>query len=165
MRASLIPLACALVLGCAPAGIEVARLHGVYSTHFDGIPDQGRICAVLTNRRGRSVEWVLMTLGSRSAEGGRWRTDWLYQGRLEPGASVAVELQRPPIGDRIGLRVRRSGIGEVRATGRPAWPVERCSERSLVAAIEREDPTREAPGRGHVAMRTPGVRSASQPLE
>ena len=159
MRTALAPLlVCAFALGCGLPHVEIDRLHGVYSTHFDGIPDQGRICAWIANRSATPVEWVRLRLHSRNASGGRWRTHWLYRGPLEPGASVAVELRQPPVADEIRLRVQRSGRGRVRGSGRPAVPVAECSERALVAAIGRDDPTREARGRGFVSMLGSGLR-------
>ena len=168
MRALLALLACAGLSGglsaCVVRSVELERYRGVYSTHFHGIPDRGRICAVISNGRSTPVDWVRLRLASRSALGarpGRWRSMWLYRGRLHPGESVAVELERPPVSDEIRLAVRGAGRGRARRTGRPAVEVPECSERALSAALERDAAAREAPGRVIVRMTIPGARDAS----
>ncbi|MBW2279368.1 MAG: hypothetical protein JRG76_12745 [Deltaproteobacteria bacterium] len=146
-------------LACASTTVDLERVRGVYSTHFHGIPDSGRICAVISNRRGSPVDWVRLRLASRSGlaeRPGRWRSAWLYRGRLEPGESVAVELDRPPVSDQIRLTVHGAGRGRPTRTGRPAVEIPECSERALSAALERDAAAREAPGREIVRMAAPG---------
>ena len=41
---------------CATGAVRLERYRGAYSTHFEGIPDQAEICAVLRNRSARPVE-------------------------------------------------------------------------------------------------------------
>ena len=164
MRALLALLACAGLSACVTSSVELERYRGVYSTHFHGIPDRGRICAVISNQRSQPVDWVRLRLASRSGLGtrrGRWRSVWLYRGRLQPGESVAVELEHPPISDKIRLAVQGAGRGRVRGTGRPAAEIPECSERALTAALERDGAAREAPGRAVVPMGIPGGAGAS----
>ncbi len=164
MRALLALLACAGLSGCISSSVELERYRGVYSTHFHGIPDRGRICAAISNRRSTPVDWVRLRLASRSRLGarpGRWRSVWLYRGRLHPGESVAVELERPPVSDEIRLAVQGSGRGRVRGRGRPAVEIPECSERALIAAIELQGAAREAPGRAIVQIAVPGEAGAS----
>ena len=61
---------------CAtPAPVTLDLYRGVYSTHFDGVPDRAELCALLTNRASHSVDWVTLrlraypTYGERTA---RW---------------------------------------------------------------------------------------------
>jgi hypothetical protein len=125
---------CAAALACSTAGVELRDVRGAYSTHFDGIPDEGRVCAVIHNGRDVPIEWVRLRLVSRSSLGerpGRWRSDWLFRGHIEPGESVAVELERPPMADQGSLRMQRAGRGQVRERGRPVRVVQECSADAL----------------------------------
>ena len=132
-------------LGCASPPIELDSYNGVYSTHFGGIPDKSRVCAVLVNRRDHPVEWVSLRLKSYSRSGARptrWRTLWLYRGELRPGEAVAVELSDPPIADEIVLTVQRWGSGDSLPPGRLAGAARSCNEADLISALEDESAAR-----------------------
>ena len=133
--------------GCASAPIELDDYSGVYSTHFGGIPDQSRVCAVIVNRKEHSVDWVSLRLRSysrSSSRPSRWLTAWVYQGELRPGESVAVELPDPPIADEIALVVHRSGRGASLPAGRVVGAAASCSQTGLTAALQRESAERGA---------------------
>jgi hypothetical protein len=143
--------------------LDLDRFRGVYTTHFDGIPDRAAVCAVVSNRGTTPIDWLRLKLESVSHLGGqpgRWVSKWTYEGRLEPGQSVALELRDPPVTEQIQLDVASSGRGTPPAGGRPAHRAEQCSERALLARLEREAGGRTAPGREGltVVRRNDGVR-------
>ena len=81
MRRSLTLLAILSLTGCAGAAVTVQSFQGVYSTHFDGVPDDAAICVVLTNVGSGPVDWTQLRLVSYSDLGedtASWSSDWLY---------------------------------------------------------------------------------------
>ncbi len=131
MRLALLLLAGIGVACATPVTLDDYR--GLYTTHFDGIPDRALVCAVLTNRGERPVDWVRLRLVSSSSLGeqpGRWVSDWVWSGSLEPGGSVAIRLTDPPVAERMVLRVRGSGR-DPKPRGRPSEPAAGCSIDSL----------------------------------
>jgi len=141
---------CTAVLACSTAGVELRDVRGAYSTHFDGIPDQGRVCAVIHNGSSVPIEWARLRLVSRSSLGersGRWRSDWLFRGHIEPGESVAVELERPPMADQGSLRIQRAGRGQVRERGRAVHVVRECSTDALSTRLRDADAGRQPTAR------------------
>ena len=144
------PLAFALLslLSCASGAVRLERYRGAYSTHFDGIPDQSEICAVVRNRSGHSLDWVELRLDSSSrlaAEPTRVRSTWLYLGRIEPGERVALRFEHAPMADEIEVRVGRVG-SDVRAplSDRPLRKAHECSDEGLRAALDATLEEREA---------------------
>lgn len=154
MRRAVLPLLL-LSTACAGPGLTLEHYRGAYSTHFDGIPDRAAICAVITNRSDSPVDWVRLRLRAWSRLGqepGRWRSWWVYGERIEPGETVAVVLQNPPVVEEIEVRLRGAGRGP-RPRGRPAVAAEGCSEAGLAERLRAEG-TRTARGRSvHVAAR------------
>jgi hypothetical protein len=155
MRQSPIVLlpACALLLltfACATSPrVTLDLFRGVYSTHFEGIPDQAAICAVLTNRTNRAVDWTRLRLRAYPTYGekeARWTSSWIYRGRLLPGETKAVALRLPPVADQIELEVRSAGRGEGPESDRPAVAVKRCSESWLQHRLKAAREGRTAPG-------------------
>ena len=141
---------CALLLaGCASSRIALDGYSGVYSTHFDGVPDTAAVCALLTNRGEVPVDWTQLRMRARSHLGetvGSWGSSWLYLGRIAPGETVAVELRNPPVADWIHLRLRRAGNGRP-PRGRTATRADGCDDRALEDALAEADDGRTAPGR------------------
>jgi hypothetical protein len=125
---------------------------GVFTTHFDGIPDRSAICAVVSNRDVRPVEWVSLRLrayptyavtdGERVP---RWTSMWTYRGPLKPGETQAFRLARPPVADQIELDLRDAGSGEGPLRGRPLMKSEACSEAWLQQKLASERDGRTAP--------------------
>ena len=131
--------ACAVSVNTS-TGVDLDRFRGVYTTHFEGIPDRGAICAVVTNRSGASLAWLRLRLESDSQLGeepGHWVSYWLWKGRLDPGQSVALALEDPPMADQIRLKLSSSGSGKARRSGRTARRISRCSETALQARLEK----------------------------
>ena len=107
------PLLLLLICACAkPPSVTLDSYRGVYSTHFDGIPDQAEICAVVTNRTDRPFTWARLRLRAYPTYGereGRWTSEWVYRGPLEPGETKALRLVVPPVADQIELELRGAG--------------------------------------------------------
>ncbi len=143
----LVLLAC--LSSCATGAVRLERYRGAYSTHFEGIPDQAQICAVVRNRSARPVEWVELRLQSTSqlADSPKtWRSSWIHQGRIEPGETVSLRFENPPMADEIGLEIVRVGRDErAPRNARPLRVTGECSEASLRAALLTELEQREAP--------------------
>ena len=139
-----IPLCLLALLICACAsspGLRLERYRGVYSTHFDGIPDQTRICAVITNAGPLPVSWLRLRLQAFSQLGevpGQWTSYWLYPKPLAPGQTIAVEFRDPPSADRIKLKVSSAGDGDPPRRGRPLRRTRACSEAALQQQLKRE---------------------------
>ncbi len=148
MRRAPLLLALLALSSCATGAVRLERYRGAYSTHFEGIPDQAEICAVLRNRSARPVAWVELRLLSTSqlADSPRnWKSNWIHQGRIEPGESVSLRFENPPMADQIELEVVRVGRDErAPRNGRPLRISAECSEDSLRAALLAELEDREA---------------------
>lgn len=146
MRLSLLPLVLCLY-GCAVQPVTLDLYRGVYTTHFEGIPDESRVCAVISNHGEKRVSWVRLRLRATSRLGevpGRWTSHWLYEGPIEPGDSVAVELREPPVADQIELDLRRWGSSRPSQPGRQVTASDECSLAALEAAIRRDNGARTA---------------------
>jgi hypothetical protein len=131
--------ACAVSVHTSP-GVDLDRFRGVYTTHFEGIPDRAAVCALVTNRSGSGIDWLRLRLESDSQLGeepGHWVSYWLWEGRLDPGGSVALALEDPPMADQIRLDLGGSGSGKPRRAGRTARRISRCSETALQARLEK----------------------------
>ncbi len=144
------PLLALLVLcSCAPGAVNLERVRGAYSTHFEQIPDQSEICAVVRNQSARPVEWVELRMRSTSnlADApATWKSSWVYRGHLEPGQRVALRFENPPMADEIELDVVRVGNGpRVPRNARPLHIVGECSEEALRSALLSELEGRAAP--------------------
>jgi hypothetical protein len=131
-----LPLLALALLACAGPRppVDLDRFRGVYTTHFEGIPNRAAVCAVVTNRGAGRVDWVRLRLESHSRLGdepGRWVSYWIWRGRLDPGRSVALQLEDPPMADQIRLDLRSAGPGTPRVSGRPVRPIRDCSETAL----------------------------------
>jgi hypothetical protein len=164
MRRAPLALALLALLSCASGAVRLERYRGAYSTHFDDIPDQSEICALVRNTSGRAVEWLELRLESSSrlaATPVEWRSRWVYRGRIEPGERVALHFDHAPMADEIEVRVARFGRdGRAPDNARPLARVSECSDASLRAALEAEFEAREATNaRVHSAER----RSADAP--
>ena len=153
-RATPLLVLLALLCSCAAGAVRLERYRGAYSTHFEGIPDQAEICAVLRNRSARPVEWVELRLRSTSqlADAPRtWKSSWIHQGRIEPGETVSLRFENPPMADEIELEVVRVGRDErAPRNARPLRITGECSDDSLRAALLAELEYREAP---HIEVR------------
>jgi hypothetical protein len=104
MRRAHLLLALLALSSCATGAVRLERYRGAYSTHFEGIPDQAEICAVVRNLGTRPIEWVELRLISTSqlAEApSTWKSTWVHRGRIEPGAQVALRFDHPPMADEI----------------------------------------------------------------
>jgi hypothetical protein len=137
----LVPLALALLaLGCAsPRAVTLDGYRGVYSTHFEDIPDQTGICAVITNHGDRPLGWVRLKLRAFSYLGevpGQWTSYWLYAQPLAAGETIVVEFEDPPSTDQIELSVNRWGDGQPPRRGRPLHRSSSCSEAGLQRKLE-----------------------------
>ncbi len=145
MRIALCLLAL-LVCACASSpGVRLESYRGVYSTHFDGIPDQTRICAVITNEGRLPVSWLRLRLQAFSQLGevpGRWTSYWLYPKPLASGQTIAVEFRNPPSADQIELKVSSAGGGDPPRRGRPLRRTRACSEAALQQKLKRESAER-----------------------
>jgi len=148
-RAPLLLALLAFLSSCATGAVRLERYRGAYSTHFEGIPDQAEICAVLRNRGARPVEWVELRLRSTSqlADAPKtWKSTWILQSRIEPGETVSLRFENPPMADEIELSIVRVGR-DARAprSGRPLRSAGECSDASLRVALLAELQDREAP--------------------
>jgi hypothetical protein len=148
MRRATFALALLALLSCAPGAVRLERYRGAYSTHFDDIPDQSEICAIVRNASARPVEWIELRLESSSrlaATPGEWRSSWIHRGRIEPGERVALRFQNPPVADELEVRIARVGR-DPRAplNGRPLVRSEACSDEALRATLDAGLAGREA---------------------
>jgi hypothetical protein len=145
--AALMLLVVAPVAGChGPVTLDAYR--GLYATHFEGIPDRAAVCAVLTNRSARPVEWVRLRLRASTALGDEplsWSSNWVFPYRIEPGESRALRLPHPPVVEEIKLAVRRAGRGPLPPVGRLAEPASDCTQEWLTHDLEAELADRTAP--------------------
>lgn len=145
---SVLALPFLLVLAaCASAPLTLDRVEGVYTTHFDGIPDQSRVCAVLTNHGDTPVRWVRLRLVAFATPGerrSRLVSHWVLPEAIAPGESAAVELENPPVVGEVQLRVQRTGRGENTPAGRPVRRSDACDADALLAAAEAESEQRTA---------------------
>ena len=131
------------------APVSLDRYRGVYSTHFDGIPERAELCAVLTNRATHPIDWVTLRLRAYPAYGARparWTSFWTYRGRLGPGETRVLRLVRPPVADQVELEVRDAGRGPGPPSGRIVVESEACSEPALLRDVRAALATRTAPG-------------------
>ncbi len=148
-------------LGCAQSAVSLDGYGGVYTTHFDGVPDASRVCALLSNRGERGVDWVRLRLRTFSEyEGVRTRlsSSWVYAAPLAPGESIAVELVDPPVAPEIELRLRGAGRGQV-PSGRLLRASAQCGEQWLLESTLRRLESRSADGIEVHPLRRHGARS------
>ena len=149
MRQLLLAL-CVAGTGCAASSVSVDSYRGLYSTHFEGIPDRAVICAVVRNTGEQALSWVQLRLHSESRLGAvpaSWRSSWLYDGELGPGESVALSFPSPPVSDSVRVEVRRAGHGRPPRSGRRAEAVSSCTETDLYDLVSHFDVGRTAPNR------------------
>ena len=135
-------------LGCAQSAVSLDGYRGVYTTHFDGVPDTSRVCALLSNRGERSVDWVRLRLRTFSEYEGvhtRLSSSWVYAFPLAPGETIAVELVDPPVAPEIELRLRGAGSGRV-PHGRLVRASTQCGEQRLLESTLRRMESRSADG-------------------
>jgi len=149
MRRVHLLLALLALSSCATGAVRLERYRGAYSTHFEGIPDQAEICAVVRNLDTRPVEWVELRLTSTSQLAdapATWTSTWIHRGRIEPGAQVALRFEYPPMADQIEVELARFGRDKrAPKNGRPLRLVGECSEESLRATLGSELEDRTAP--------------------
>ena len=146
-RRILFCLSLTLLLGCASSTVSLDRVEGVYATHFDGIPDRSRVCAVLTNRGTEPVQWVRLRLLSYADAGARRQVShWVAREPLAPGESAAVELIDPPVAREAELSVQSAGRAANAPFGRTARRSPACSEAELLATAHAESSQRTADG-------------------
>lgn len=153
-------LAVVLATGaCAGPPVHVEDFGGAYATHFGGIPDRGRVCAVVANRSERRLAWIRVRVRAfeDAASRGRpaWTADWLYEDGLAPGESVALELRDLAVAPGLELAIGGSSRSGPAPPGRAAERVERCSEPALVDALRRELADRTADVAVHPMRRRP----------
>ncbi|HXZ85430.1 MAG TPA: hypothetical protein VEI82_08070 [Myxococcota bacterium] len=149
---ALLCAALAFLCGCATTPVRLERVHGAYSTHFEGIPDQAEACALVRNAGDRAVEWLELRMrwharfGS-TAQAHAQRSTWVYRGHVEPGAVVALRFVHPPVADELELRVSRAGSEPTGPhEGRPLELARECSEESLRAVLGEDLRGHTAPG-------------------
>jgi len=149
MRRAAPLLALLALVSCATGAVRLERYRGAYSTHFEGIPDQAEVCAVVRNQGSRPIEWVELRLLSTSQlaeKPATWKSTWLYRGHIEPGQQVALRFEYPPMADEIEIAVARVGRSEREPkNGRPLRVAEACSEAALRNALQAELEGRAAP--------------------
>ncbi len=165
MRRAPLLLALLALSSCATGAVRLERYRGAYSTHFEGIPDQAEVCAVVRNRGTRPVEWVELRLLSTSQladEPATWKSTWIYRGHIEPGQRVALRFENPPMADEIEIAVARAGR-DTRApkNGRPLRVAGECTDEALRIALQAELEDRAAPDMvvRSAAQRTPDAPS------
>ncbi|MEE2704473.1 MAG: hypothetical protein VX614_10685 [Myxococcota bacterium] len=149
MRHLLLAL-CLAGIGCASTSASVDTYQGLYSTHFEGIPDRAAICAVVRNTSTEALSWVQLRVHSESHLGATpatWRSNWLYHGRLLPGESVALSLPGPPVSDSLRVEILRAGRGRAPRNGRRAEVVDACTETDLYQLLSDLELGRTAPNR------------------
>ena len=143
-------LALLALCSCASGAVRLERYRGAYSTHFEGIPDQAEVCAVVSNRSARPIEWVELRLRSTSQLAdtpATRKSTWVYPGHIEPGEHVALRFEHPPMADEIELSVARVGRDKrVPKNGRPLRIAGECSDEALRVALLAELENRAAPG-------------------
>ncbi len=142
-------LGAAALAACA-SPVSLDRYRGAFTTHFDGVPDQAQVCAVVTNHGDAPVDWLRLRLRSFSAfddEPALWTSLWIYRARLEPGASASISLVDAPVAEEIELELRTTGRGPTPPVGRLAVAASECSDESLRAALGTGDRGRTAEGR------------------
>ncbi len=147
-----------LVCSCRTAQ-ELDGFHAAYAMHFDGIPDRTGVCAIFKNRSEHALAWIGLRMKAYDDTGevsAQWRSRWVYQGRVEPGESVALELVDPPFATRVELHVGATGTGRPRRGSRPVVRVESCSELGLSARLRGLSSERTAGGRQVVRAAQPG---------
>jgi hypothetical protein len=144
----------ALFSSCAPGAVRVERYRGAYSTHFEGIPDQAEICAVVRNRSEHAVEWLELRLHATSQlaqSPATWKSRWIYRGRIEAGESVALRFQNAPMADQLVVALVRFGRDDrAPQSGRPLAQTGECSAESLRVVLGHELEQRTAP---HIEVR------------
>jgi hypothetical protein len=150
MRFRFAPLCAALLFcsACAPGAVRLERYRAVYSTHFEGIPDQSEACALVRNRSARPIEWLELQTRVRSHFGGdaALKSKWVYRGRIEPGETVALRFVHPPVADEIEVWCARAGAtGAGPQNGRPLARATECSDAALRAELDAELRERTAP--------------------
>ena len=147
---ALVCAARACLSGCATAPVRLERSRAAYSTHFEGIPDQAEACVLLRNTSTAAIEWVELRMRwhgrfGAAAQAHAQRSSWVYRGRLEPGAAVALRFVHPPVADELALEVSRAGTGgPAPQSGRPLARADECSDEALRAALSDDV-------RGHTA--------------
>jgi hypothetical protein len=147
-RVALVCAALFWLSACAPGSVRLERYRAAYSTHFEGIPDQAEACAVVRNRGARAIDWVELRMQTRSHFGGdvALQSKWIYRGRIEPGAIVALRFVHPPVADEIEVRFARAGAnGPGPENRRPLALAPECSDEALHAVIDAELRGRTAP--------------------
>jgi hypothetical protein len=131
-----------LSLACATAPLRLERYRAAYSTHFEGIPDQAEACALVRNTSPQTITWVELRMRATSRFAGSERVQksgWVYRGRIEPGAVVALRFVHPPVADEIEVRLARAGAGGPGPhEGRPVLASEDCSDEGLRVVLSRE---------------------------
>lgn len=133
--------------GCQTAKVDLEHVRGLYTTHFDAIPDSAALCATLTNRGEKDVTWVRLRLRAYSALGdepARWTSTWIFAEPIAAGETRAIVFRHPPVANEVEISVRRAGNGPAPRRGRRALPAEGCSEAWLTRALEDETPGRTA---------------------
>ena len=159
-----LPLLALVTAACASPGVGLDRYHGAYTTHFDGVPDQAAVCAVIYNDGDQPVDWVRLRLRAYSHLGerpGRWTSRWLWRGRLAPGAYAVIALVDPPVAEELDLVIRASGRGEARGRGRLVKRVVHCSGDHLAKQLGSRLAQRTAEGiELHTAARRGDPESA-----
>jgi len=146
--ARLAALLCLGAIGCAQSAVSLDGYGGVYTTHFDGVPDASRVCALLSNRGEHAVDWVRLRLRTFSEYEGvqaRLSSSWVYAFPLAPGESIAVELVDPPVSPEIELRVRDAGHGRL-PHGRLVRASTQCGEKRLLESTLARMDSRTADG-------------------
>jgi hypothetical protein len=158
--ARLAALLCLGALGCAQSAVSLDGYGGVYTTHFDGVPDTSRVCALLSNRGERAVDWVRLRLRTFSDYEGvhtRLSSSWVYAFPLAPGETIAVELIDPPVSPEIELRLRDAGHGRL-PPGRMVRASTQCGEQRLLESTLRRMESRTADGIEVHTLRRRGAR-------
>ena len=149
-------LVCAAALaclsGCATAPVRLERTRAAYSTHFEGIPDQAEACAVVRNGGSEAIEWLELRMRWHARFGSpaqvhAQKSSWVYRGKIEPGAAVALRFVHPPVADEISLEITRSGSGGPGPqSGRPLALAADCSDEALRAVLADDVRGRTAAG-------------------
>jgi hypothetical protein len=145
------PLCAALVLlcSCATTPLRLERYRGVYSTHFEGIPDRAEACALVHNTGTTPVDWVELSLVATSRFDGAeraFRSRWLYRTAIAPGGAVALRFVHPPFADELEVTLARAGSGAPTRPGRPLVAAAECSDEALRAVLAEQVRDHTAPG-------------------
>ncbi len=152
MLRALLAASVLLTAACASgaAGVRVDRFRGVYSTHFDGIPDLAGVCAVVSNRSERAHPWIRLRMdafGERNGRPWQWKSHWLYPKPLQPGETVALWFENAPHAPQLEIRVDRIGrTPQLPRHGRTLKTTSTCSEASLERALKRLNADRKPQG-------------------